>query len=75
MRSAFERWNWVANEALFTLKRIYQRWLYPWILVGGLGYPFAAGHLGSLILAMVYHSIGNLLYKIIYLPLAVIGVG
>jgi membrane protease YdiL (CAAX protease family) len=75
MRGAFGRWDWVANGVLFTLKHVYQRWLYPGILVGGLCYAFAAGPLGSLPLAMVYHWVGNFLFQMVYLTLAVIGVG
>ena len=55
MRGAFGRWEWVANGVLFTLKHVYQRWLFPGILVGGLSFAFAAGPLASLPLAMVYH--------------------
>ena len=29
MRGVFGRWDWVTNGVLFTLKHIYQRWLYP----------------------------------------------
>lgn len=55
MRCVFGKWDWVANGVLFTLKHMYQRWLYPGILVGGLGFAFAAGPLGSLVLAMIFH--------------------
>ena len=57
----------VANGVLFTLKHIYQRWLYPAILVGGLTFAFAAGPLGSLPLAMAFHWIGNFLIQMVFL--------
>ncbi len=75
MRGAFGRWDWVANGVLFTLKHVYQRWLYPGLLVGGLCFAFAAGPLGSLPLAMVYHWVGNFLFQMIFLIQAAIGVG
>lgn len=75
MRGAFGKWDWVANGVLFTLKHVYQRWLYPGILVGGLGFAFAAGPLGSLPLAMVFHWIGNFLFQTVYLVMAALGVG
>jgi hypothetical protein len=59
---------------LFTLKHIYQRWLYPGILVGGISFAFVAGPLGSLPLAMVYHWIGNYLFNIVFLVLGALGV-
>jgi membrane protease YdiL (CAAX protease family) len=75
MRGAFGKWDWVANGVLFTLKHAYQRWLFPGILVGGLSFAFAAGPLGSLPLAMVYHWVGNFLFQMGFLTLAAIGVG
>jgi membrane protease YdiL (CAAX protease family) len=75
MRGAFGRWDWVANGVLFTLKHIYQRWLYPGILIGGLCYAFAAGPLGSLPLAMVYHWVGNFLFQMVFLITAALGLG
>jgi membrane protease YdiL (CAAX protease family) len=75
MRGAFGRWDWVANGILFTLKHVYQRWLYPGILVGGLSFAFAAGPLGSLPLAMIYHWVGNFLFTMVYLIMAAMGVG
>ena len=75
MRDAFGKWDWVANGVLFTLKHIYQRWLFPGILVGGLGFAFAAGPLGSLPLAMVFHWVGNFLFSTIFLIMAALGVG
>ena len=74
MQGVFGRWDWVANGILFTLKHVYQRWLYPGILVGGLFFSFAAGPMGSLPLAMTYHWIGNLLLPLILLTLAVSGI-
>ena len=75
MHGVFGRWAWVANGLGFTLKHLYQRWLYPGILVGGLAFAFAAGPLGSLPLAMVYHWVGNFLFQLIFLVLAVCGIG
>lgn len=73
MQSAFGRWDWIINGFLFTLKHAYQRWLYPGILIGGLSFAFAAGPLGSLPLAMVYHWIGNFLFQVFYLARSVFG--
>jgi membrane protease YdiL (CAAX protease family) len=75
MRGVFGRYDWVANGVLFTLKHVYQRWLFPGILVGGLAFAFAAGPLGSLPLAMVYHWVGNFLFNMIFLIMAALGVG
>jgi membrane protease YdiL (CAAX protease family) len=75
MRGVFGKWDWVANGVLFTLKHAYQRWLFPGILVGGLCFAFAAGPLGSLPLAMIYHWVGNYLFQIIFMILAAIGAG
>ena len=75
MRGVFGKWDWVANGLLFTLKHVYQRWLFPGILVGGLAFAFAAGPLGSLPLAMVYHWVGNFLFNMIFLIMAALGVG
>jgi len=75
MRGVIDKWDWVANGVLFTLKHVYQRWLYPGLLVGGLGFAFAAGPLGSLPLAMVYHWAGNFLFNLVFLVLAAFGVG
>lgn len=75
MHGVFGRWDWVANGVLFTLKHVYQRWLYPSILVGGLCFAFAAGPLGSLPLALVYHWVGNYLIQMIFLFMAVVGAG
>jgi membrane protease YdiL (CAAX protease family) len=75
MRGAFGKWDWVANGVLFTLKHVYQRWLYPGILVGGLAFAFAAGPLGSLPLAMLYHWVGNFLFSMAFLLAAALGLG
>lgn len=75
MRGVFGKWDWVANGVLFTLKHIYQRWLFPGILVGGLCFAFAAGPLGSLPLAMVYHWVGNFLLPMVFLIMATLGIG
>lgn len=75
MRGAFGRWDWVANGVLFTLKHVYQRWLYPGVLVGGLCFAFAAGPMGSLPLAMFYHWIGNFLFQMVFLVMAALGLG
>ena len=75
MRGVFGKWDWVANGVLFTLKHVYQRWLYPGILVGGLSFAFAFGPLGSLPLAMLFHWAGNFLFQMIFLVMAALGVG
>lgn len=75
MRAVFGKWDWVANGVLFTLKHVYQRWLFPGILVGGLSFAFAAGPLRSLPLAMVFHWVGNFLFNIIFLVMAALGAG
>lgn len=73
MRGVFGRWDWVANGVLFTLKHVYQRWLMPGILVGGLAFAFAAGPLGSLPLAMVFHWVANFLLQTVFLVAAALG--
>jgi membrane protease YdiL (CAAX protease family) len=75
MRGVFGKWDWVANGVLFTLKHVYQRWLFPGILVGGLGFAFAFGPLGSLPLAMLFHWVGNFLFQIVFLIMAALGLG
>ena len=75
MRGAFGKWDWVANGVLFTLKHVYQRWMFPGILVGGLSFAFAAGPLGSLPLAMTYHWVGKFLFQVGFLVMAALGVG
>ena len=73
MRAVFGRWDWVANGVLFTLKHVYQRWLYPAILVSGLGFAFTFGPLGSLPLAMIFHWFGNFLIAMVFLVMAALG--
>jgi membrane protease YdiL (CAAX protease family) len=73
MHGVFGRADWIANGVLFTLKHVYQRWLYPGILVGGLFFAFAAGPLSSLPLAMVYHWVGNYLFQLFMLIKTVVG--
>jgi membrane protease YdiL (CAAX protease family) len=75
MRGVFGSWDWVANGVLFTLKHAYQRWLYPGILVSGLGFAFTFGPLGSLPLAMIFHWIGNYLFQMVFLVMAAFGLG
>lgn len=75
MRGVFGRWDWVANGILFTLKHLYQRWLYPGIAAGALAFAFAFGPLGSLPLAMAFHWIGNFLFALIGLFAAALGGG
>ena len=75
MRGAFGKWDWVANGVLFTLKHIYQRWMFPGILVGGLAFAFTAGPLGSLPLALIFHWVGNFAFQVVFLVMAVLGVG
>jgi membrane protease YdiL (CAAX protease family) len=75
MRGVFGSWDWVANGVLFTLKHVYQRWLFPGILVGGLGFAFTFGPLGSLPLAMIFHWIGNFLFQMVFLVMAAFGLG
>ena len=75
MRGVFGKWDWIANGVLFTLKHVYQRWLYPGILIGGLSFAFAAGPLGSLPLAMVFHWVGNFLFNLVFLFMAALGLG
>lgn len=73
MHGVFGRWDWVVNGVGFTLKHVYQRWLFPGIFVGGLTFAFVAGPLGSLPLAMAYHWIGNFLLQMGFLVTAVLG--
>lgn len=75
MQGVFGKWDWVANGILFTLKHVYQRWLYPGILVGGLSFAFAFGPLGSLPLAMLFHWVGNFLFQTVFLVMALLGLG
>lgn len=73
MRGVFGRLDWIANGVLFTLKHVYQRWLFPGIIAGGLALAFAAGPLGSLPLAIVMHWLGNYLFQTVFLVRAVVG--
>jgi membrane protease YdiL (CAAX protease family) len=73
MKGVFGSWSWVANGTLFTLKHVYQRWLWPGLLIGGLSFAFAAGPLGSLPLAMVYHWVGNFLMQMFSLVQVALG--
>ncbi len=73
MRGVFGRFDWVANGLLFTLKHVYQRWLYPEILAGALAFAFAAGPMGSLPVAMVYHWVGNFLIQMVFIVKAAAG--
>lgn len=75
MHGVFGRWDWVANVVLFTLKHVYQRWLYPTTLVASFFFAFAFGPMGSLPLAMAYHWFGNFFLQLIMLALAVFGIG
>jgi membrane protease YdiL (CAAX protease family) len=75
MHGLFGKYDWIANEILFTLKHNYQRGIYPGILVGSLSFAFAAGPLGSLPLAILYHSVRNFLFNMIFLIMAALGVG
>lgn len=73
MRGVFGQWDWVANGLLFTFKHLYQRWLFPSIVAGGLGFAFVAGPMGSLPLAMLFHWVGNYLFATLALIPAVFG--
>lgn len=75
MRAVFGRWDWVANGALFTLKHIYQRWLYFGILPGALAMAFLAGPIGSVYLSMIFHYLGNNLMPLIALVPVIFGGG
>ena len=65
MRGVFGRFDWVANGVLFTLKHIYQRWIYFGILPGALAMAFLAGPIGSVYLSMIAHYLGNNLMALI----------
>jgi membrane protease YdiL (CAAX protease family) len=73
MRGVFGRWDWVANGVGFALKHLYQRWLYPGLLIPGLAMAFLFGPLGSLPLAMIFHWIGNFLFITIMLIMTAFG--
>jgi membrane protease YdiL (CAAX protease family) len=69
MRAVFGRWDWVANGVLFTLKHVYQRWLYIGILGGSLAFAFIGGPIGSVYLSIIFHWLGNnLMFLITLLP-------
>jgi membrane protease YdiL (CAAX protease family) len=65
MRGVFGRWAWVANGVLFTLKHIYQRWIYFGILPGALAFAFLGGPIGSVYMSMIAHWLGNNLMALI----------
>ena len=75
MRGVFGKWDWVANGIGFCMKHYYQRWIYPGILAGSLCFAFAAGPMGSLLLAMIFHWIGNFMFPFVQLIPAVFGAG
>jgi membrane protease YdiL (CAAX protease family) len=75
MRGVFGKWDWVVNAVLFTLRHVYQRWLFPGILIGGLSFAFAFGPLGSLPLAMIFHWVGNFLFQMVFLDMAMLRLG
>ncbi|UCB45971.1 MAG: CPBP family intramembrane metalloprotease [Spirochaetota bacterium] len=75
MRGVFGKWDWVANGIGFCLKHIYQRWVYPGILAGSICFAFVAGPMGSLLLAMIFHWVGNFLFAFVQLIPAVFGAG
>jgi hypothetical protein len=43
--------------------------------VSGLGFAFTFGFLGSLPLAMIFHWVGNFLFQMVFLIMAVFGLG
>lgn len=65
MRGVFGSWDWVANGVLFTLKHIYQRWVFIGILPGALAFAFLGGPIGSVYLSMIAHWAGNFLIGVI----------
>ena len=65
MRRVFGSWDWVANGVLFTLKHIYQRWVFIGILPGALAFAFLGGPIGSVYLSMIAHWAGNYLIGVI----------
>jgi membrane protease YdiL (CAAX protease family) len=75
MHGVFGRWDWVANGVLFTLKHIYQRWLFPSLLPGSLGFAFVAGPLGSLPLTMLFHWFNSFFFALLSMIPVVFGVG
>ena len=75
MRAVFGRFDWVANGVLFTLKHVYQRWVYFGILPGALAMAFLAGPIGSVPLSMIFHYLGNNLMAIIAMVPVIFGGG
>lgn len=75
MRGVFGKWDWVANGLGFWLKHVYQRWIYPSIFAGCLGWAFFAGPLGSLWAASLFHWIGNFFMLFLMLIPAFFGIG
>lgn len=71
MRGVFGRYDWLASSLLFTAKHVYQPWALPGIFVGALCFGIAAGPLGSVRLAVVYHWVGNYLLPVAMLFIAV----
>ena len=75
MRGVFGKWDWVVNGILFTLKHVYQRWLFLGLLPGSLSFAFVAGPLGSLPLAMLFHWFANYFFALLQAIPAVFGMG
>ena len=75
MRGVFGRWDWVANGVLFTLKHVYQRWMYPGILPGCLAMAFLSGPIGSVPLSMTFHYLAGYLPHLIVTVPAIFGGG
>jgi membrane protease YdiL (CAAX protease family) len=75
MRGVFGRWDWVANGVLFTLKHIYQRWIYIGILPGALAMAFLGGPIGSVYLSMIFHWLANNLMPLIAMVPVIFGGG
>lgn len=73
MRGAFGRADWIVNGVLFTLKHVYQRWLYPGVFVAGMSFAFLAGPVGSLPVAMIAHWLGNYVIPVVLLAKEVLG--
>ena len=75
MRGVFGRWDWVANGIGFSLKHLYQRWIYPSVFAPALGMALLAGPIGSLPLSMLFHWVGNFLFAFLGMTPAVFGAG
>lgn len=73
MRRVFGKADWIANGLLFTLRHVYQRWLYAGIAVPGLSFAFMAGPADNLPLATIAHYLGDFLMPAGLLTKAVIG--